>query len=321
MTFQATVLRILRKENYHPYKFQLVQELNEDDPERQLLFCETMMNLCQTNPNLRQQILFSDEATSKRHSDPSKLQVLESDESSLDHRSTYSTSAEIKCVGRNRAFLLSLTGERYLEFLQNDLYTILLMHSFDQSPYFIIITYQKLWNLTPLLYLIFFNTYLEPKTSDWRSGKWYFLESVERRSVIRLYESSSNLAVGQCHHQVFSDSLQKKSDDLEFCDWDIFDDTRAHFYDSFLHKTLILITYRFVRQRCTLLSILQSQQDNDTNDKFQIVAFVSPGDLKQKVYSVSIENEEQLWNIIQNAVQELQNEETLRRVHFNFSQN
>ncbi|KAJ8979692.1 hypothetical protein NQ317_000976 [Molorchus minor] len=31
----------------------------------------------------------------------------------------------------------------------------------------------------------------------------------------------------------------------------------------------------------------------------------------------SIENEEQLWNRIQNAVQELQNEETLRRLHFN----
>ncbi|KAJ8961900.1 hypothetical protein NQ318_021518 [Aromia moschata] len=35
---QTTVLRILRKENYHPYKFQLVQELNEDDPDRQLQF-------------------------------------------------------------------------------------------------------------------------------------------------------------------------------------------------------------------------------------------------------------------------------------------
>ncbi|KAJ8935288.1 hypothetical protein NQ318_000361 [Aromia moschata] len=40
--------------------------------------------------------------------------------------------------------------------------------------------------------------------------------------------------------------------------------------------------------------------------------------LCEKVYSVSIENEEQLWNIIQNVVQELQNEDTLRRVHFNF---
>ncbi|KAJ8953499.1 hypothetical protein NQ318_023620 [Aromia moschata] len=42
------------------------------------------------------------------------------------------------------------------------------------------------------------------------------------------------------------------------------------------------------------------------------------GDLKQKVYSVSIENEEQLWNRIQNAVQKFQNEETLRRVHIIF---
>ncbi|KAJ8938356.1 hypothetical protein NQ318_000148, partial [Aromia moschata] len=55
---QTTVLRILRKENYHPYKFQFVQELNEDDLDRRLQFCETMMNLCQTNPNLHQQILF-----------------------------------------------------------------------------------------------------------------------------------------------------------------------------------------------------------------------------------------------------------------------
>ncbi|KAJ8958932.1 hypothetical protein NQ318_019702 [Aromia moschata] len=64
---QTTVLRILRKENYHPYKFQLVQELNEDDPDRRLQFCETMMNLCQTNPNLHQQIFVSDEATFKQH--------------------------------------------------------------------------------------------------------------------------------------------------------------------------------------------------------------------------------------------------------------
>ncbi|KAJ8957270.1 hypothetical protein NQ318_007834 [Aromia moschata] len=38
-------------------------------------------------------------------------------------------------------------------------------------------------------------------------------------------------------------------------------------------------------------------------------------DFHKKIF---IENEKQLWNRIQNAVQELQNEETLRRVHFNF---
>ncbi|KAJ8954522.1 hypothetical protein NQ318_000754 [Aromia moschata] len=55
-----------------------------------------------------------------------------------------------------------------------------------------------------------------------------------------------------------------------------------------------------------------------TFTRFHPCDFFIWGDLKQKVYSVSIENEEQLWNRIQNAVQELQNEETLRRVDFNF---
>ncbi|KAJ8949830.1 hypothetical protein NQ318_000529, partial [Aromia moschata] len=35
---QTTVIRILRKENYHPYKFQLVQELNQDEPDWRLQF-------------------------------------------------------------------------------------------------------------------------------------------------------------------------------------------------------------------------------------------------------------------------------------------
>ncbi|KAJ8953137.1 hypothetical protein NQ318_017164 [Aromia moschata] len=33
---QTTVLGILRKENYHPYKFQLVQGLNKDDPNKKI---------------------------------------------------------------------------------------------------------------------------------------------------------------------------------------------------------------------------------------------------------------------------------------------
>lgn len=40
--------------------------------------------------------------------------------------------------------------------------------------------------------------------------------------------------------------------------------------------------------------------------------------LKTKVYEVSIEDIEQLWNRIQNAVDSLQDEGILRRVHFNF---
>ncbi|KAJ8938152.1 hypothetical protein NQ318_007012 [Aromia moschata] len=70
---QTTVIHILRKENHHPYKFQLVQELNEDDPDRRLQFCEIIMNLCHTNPKYS---FRSSHVLSKQHSEPSKLQEL-----------------------------------------------------------------------------------------------------------------------------------------------------------------------------------------------------------------------------------------------------
>ncbi|KAJ8933656.1 hypothetical protein NQ318_019301 [Aromia moschata] len=75
---QTTVLRILRKENYHPYKFHHV--------------------------------------LSKRHSEPSKLQVLKSGRILIGSKHIFN-------IRRNGPFFFekTLTGERYLEFLQNDL--------------------------------------------------------------------------------------------------------------------------------------------------------------------------------------------------------
>lgn len=60
---KSSVLRVLKKEKYHPFKVHLVHELNEDDGDRRIEFCETMMNMCHANPQFRNRILFSDEAT------------------------------------------------------------------------------------------------------------------------------------------------------------------------------------------------------------------------------------------------------------------
>lgn len=46
-----------------PYKVRLIRELNEDDPESSLEFCERMMDITNTNPQFVNFILFSDEAT------------------------------------------------------------------------------------------------------------------------------------------------------------------------------------------------------------------------------------------------------------------
>ncbi|KAJ8961650.1 hypothetical protein NQ318_021247 [Aromia moschata] len=124
---QTTVLRILRKENYHPYKFQLVQELNEDDPDRRLQFCETMMNLCQTNPNLYKQILFSDEATFCLNGQVNRQNcrfwsrtnphwIIEAHTQHPQKLNVWAGIVVNRIIGPF-FFEETLTGERYLEFL------------------------------------------------------------------------------------------------------------------------------------------------------------------------------------------------------------
>lgn len=46
-----SVQNILHQEKYHPYKICLLHELNEDDFDRRLQFCENMQNICNNNGN------------------------------------------------------------------------------------------------------------------------------------------------------------------------------------------------------------------------------------------------------------------------------
>ncbi|KAL1493663.1 hypothetical protein ABEB36_009361 [Hypothenemus hampei] len=43
---QSSVLKSLKQNKWHPYKVHLVQEVNEDDFDRRIEFCETMMERC-----------------------------------------------------------------------------------------------------------------------------------------------------------------------------------------------------------------------------------------------------------------------------------
>lgn len=60
---QTSVVKYLKKVKWHPYKVIRVQELNEDDFDRRMEFCEIMMNNCNDDPQLINRILFSDECT------------------------------------------------------------------------------------------------------------------------------------------------------------------------------------------------------------------------------------------------------------------
>jgi hypothetical protein len=57
------VVKLFKKEKYTPYKVCLIHELNEDDPDRRLQFCEELMLRCHEDLNFLNNILFSDEAT------------------------------------------------------------------------------------------------------------------------------------------------------------------------------------------------------------------------------------------------------------------
>ncbi|EFN69413.1 hypothetical protein EAG_15649, partial [Camponotus floridanus] len=60
---KKSVAKILKKNKFHPYKMTFVQELAEDDFDRRLEFCETMLAKFETDDNLHKKIVFSDEAT------------------------------------------------------------------------------------------------------------------------------------------------------------------------------------------------------------------------------------------------------------------
>lgn len=59
----TSVFRIMKMNKFHPFKIRLVQEINEDDPDRRLQFCEYFSEQLIINPNLLYNTCFSDECT------------------------------------------------------------------------------------------------------------------------------------------------------------------------------------------------------------------------------------------------------------------
>lgn len=57
------VQRLLKLHKFHPYRVKLVHELNEDDPDRRIQFCEEMEQLIHDDPEIVKKICFSDEST------------------------------------------------------------------------------------------------------------------------------------------------------------------------------------------------------------------------------------------------------------------
>jgi hypothetical protein len=57
-----SIMRILKKHKWHPYKMQMLQHLSEEDPDRRMEFCEWAVNKLDGGANFSSGILFTDEA-------------------------------------------------------------------------------------------------------------------------------------------------------------------------------------------------------------------------------------------------------------------
>jgi len=133
---ERSVQRILKMHHFHPYHIQLHQALSENDFQRRVEFCEWARLRLQGNRLFFMNVLFSDEATFHNNGCVNKhnfhYYATENPRiiREMDYQHRWSINVWGGIVGEHVVgpyfFNGHLTGERYLEFLTNDLPVLLL---------------------------------------------------------------------------------------------------------------------------------------------------------------------------------------------------
>ncbi|RYA74177.1 hypothetical protein DD595_24615 [Enterobacter cloacae complex sp. 4DZ3-17B2] len=144
----GTVQRILTKNlKFYPYKVRLVQQLNEDDPDRRLQFAELMMNRIDADAGFLNRIVFSDEATFFLNGAINRHNMSYWSETNpnwmVDSRSTqYPEKVNVWAGIINNAvvgpFFIegTLTGQKYHDMLRDDIIPaiqVIVGEDFDQT--------------------------------------------------------------------------------------------------------------------------------------------------------------------------------------------
>lgn len=128
---QRKVVTTLKSNKFHPYKIHLHQELNEDDPDRRLQFCESMDTLMTGNPNIVKNICFSDESCfhlngfvnrhNCRYWDTSNPHILRESHTQYPQKLNVWAGIFGNHIVGPIFFRNNLTGEHYLQMLREDI--------------------------------------------------------------------------------------------------------------------------------------------------------------------------------------------------------
>lgn len=127
----SKIQRILRKYKLHAYKYTKVQKLSELDKQRRLVFCQNLLVLLQENQNLLDNILWTDESNFTTAGMPNlknlhywtrdnPRKTIEVKRSGRQSVGVWCGMAQNKIIG-GVFYNGSLTGRRYLEFLENEI--------------------------------------------------------------------------------------------------------------------------------------------------------------------------------------------------------
>jgi hypothetical protein len=124
-----TVHNLLTVEKWHPFKIRLVHELNEDDPDRRMEFCQILMERCNLDPLFVENILFSDESTFKLNGEVNRQNcrywAKENPRWMREHHTQYPQKINVWAgIVKNKIigpyfFDNNVNGLNYLHFLQN----------------------------------------------------------------------------------------------------------------------------------------------------------------------------------------------------------
>lgn len=142
---KSTVLRYLKKNKFHPYKINLVHELNEEDFDRRMEFCEVMMERCNNDPQFVEHVAFSDEASFYLNGTVNRQNCRYWSDTNphwmMEAQTQYPEKVNVWAgiVGNNilGPFFIegTLTAEQYLEMLQNDIVpAIVALYPDNQNP-------------------------------------------------------------------------------------------------------------------------------------------------------------------------------------------
>ena len=125
---RRSIQRMLSDLHLHPYRPRLVQQVNDDDPDRRIEFCEKLLAMIEEDNSILDNIIWTDEAIFKLNGHVNRHNSIywSSENPRIDIEKDFNVSGICVWIGISSNGIIgpfffdsNVTGESYVEMLQN----------------------------------------------------------------------------------------------------------------------------------------------------------------------------------------------------------